>query len=551
LVVVETDGTIEQADSIKVAYDGAPATDLDIFNNTLDEAAAHPSIQARQHGVAGLSATCRKCPVVTSCGGGLYAHRYRSGTGFDNPSVYCADLEKIITHIRAQVRPAAPTTARRQPTHTLPGDEFDALASGFGDSKAMTHLIEAERSVSRMLLRLLRERTDGPGHESFQAGWRLIVALDKDTGSRSAVNDVLGHPYIRPWAEECLRAAHHDGASLPQAGERPGLGHLASIAAAAAIRAGARAEVAVPISAGYAYLPTLGRLRVGSGETATVASDALGFEVQANSGKWRIDLDSPDVVSAWEPVRVLRAGRLSVRLEDTDPYRGCHQWPIAPRLSEVSVAAWQEQLAIAWDLIERDYPGYAPGIAAGLSTITPLANGEPGREISAAARPAFGAVGAALPGSGEVLALLLIHEFQHVKLGAMLDLYDLYKPTPGQWFHVLWRDDPRPIEPVLQGTYAHISVTDYWRVRRHQVDGTAGTEATEQFARWRMATSEAIETLTSSRALTPLGDRFVARMRTTIEPWLDEPIPVDAPTTTHQWATAGTRNSSHGAGASH
>lgn len=552
LVVVETDGTIEQADSIKVAYDGAPATDLDIFSHTLDEAAAHPAIQAQQRGVAGLSAACRKCPVVISCGGGLYAHRHRSGTGFNNPSVYCADLEKIITHIRAQVRPAATPTAPRQPTHALPGDEFDALASGFGGSAAITHLIDAERSVSRTLLRLVWERADGHGRESFQAAWRLIVALDKDTASRSAVNEVLGHPYVRSWAEECLRAvANHDSPSLPQAGKTPGMGHLGSIAAAAAIRVGARAEVTVPISEGYAHLPTLGRLRVGSVPTATVTSDAFGFEVQATSGKWRVDRGDPDVVSAWEPVRELRVGQLAVRLEDTDPYRDCHQWPVASRLSEASVAAWQEQFAIAWDLIERDHPAYAPGIAAGLSTITPLANGELGREISATARPAFGAVGAALPSSGEVLALLLIHEFQHVKLGAVLDLYDLCEPIPGQRFRVLWRDDPRPIEAVLQGTYAHIGVTDYWRVRRHQVDGAAGTEVAEQFARWRLATSEAIETLASSNALSPLGDRFVARMRTTIEPWLDEPIPADAPAATQRWATAGTRNSSHGAESSH
>jgi uncharacterized protein len=551
LVVVETDGTIEQADSIKVAYDGAPATDLDIFSHTLDEAAAHPAIQARQRGVAGLSATCRECPVVKNCGGGLYAHRYRSGTGFDNPSVYCADLEKIITHIRAQVRPAGAPTARRQPTHALPGDEFDALASGFGDSTAITHLIEAERSVSGTLLRLLRQRADGSGYECFHAGWRQLVDLDKDAASRSAVNEVLRHPYVRAWAEECLRAlADHDSASQPQTGESPGMGHLASIAAAAAIRAEVRAEVAVPVTKGYACLPTLGRMRVGPGATAMVTSDAFGFEVQATSGKLRVDRGDPDAVSAWEPVRELRVGKLSVRLEDTDPYRDCHQWPVAPRLSEASVAAWQEQFAIAWGLIERDHPGYAPGIAAGLSTITPLANDELGREISAAARPAFGAVGAALPASGEVLALLLIHEFQHVKLGAVLDLYDLCEPIAGQRFHVRWRDDPRPIEPVLQGTYAHIGVTDYWRVRRHQAERVDDTEVAEQFARWRMATSEAIETLASSGALTPLGDRFVARMRTTIKPWLDEPIPVDGPAPTQRWATASAGNGSPGVEAS-
>jgi uncharacterized protein len=546
LVVVETDGTIEQADSIKVAYDGAPATNLDIFRHTLDQAAAHPAIKARQQGIAGLNETCRRCPVVRSCGGGLYAHRYRSGADFDNPSVYCGDLEKIITHIRAHERPSAPATAPQQQAHSLPDEEFDALAAGYGDYTAITRLVEAERSMPRTLLRLLRERADGPGNEFFWAGWRLFAALEKDASNRPALNEVLGHPYVRPWAEQCLRlGAHADGRSVPQAAVHAEMSHLASIAASAAIRAGARAEIDVSTIAGHVQLPTLGRLRVGSAEKATVSTDAAGFEVRATSGKWRVDLDAAKAVPEWDPVRELWAGQIWVRLEDTDSYRSCHQWPVAPRLSEPSVVAWQEQFAVAWNLIERDYPGYAPGIAAGLSTITPLTNGESGRAISAAARPAFGAVGAALPASGEVLALLLIHEFQHVKLGAVLDLYDLYEPIPGQRFPVLWRNDLRPIEPVIQGTYAHMGVTDYWRVRRHQVDGAAGTEAAEQFARWRMATSDAIETLASSGALTDRGDRFVARMRTTIEPWLEEPIPVDAAAAAQRWAATRARNSRH------
>lgn len=522
LVVVETDGTIEQADSIKVAYDGAPATELDVFSHTFDAAAAHPAIKARQRGVAGLSATCRACPVVSSCGGGLYAHRYRSGTDFDNPSVYCADLEKVITHIRPRVLPGASTSARQQPAHALPDDEFDALAAGYGDHSAVMRLVEAERSESRTLLRLLRDRGEGPGSEFFRAGRRLIVALDKDAGSRPAVNEVLGHPYVRPWAEHCLRAgARPSGGALPHAAD---LGYLASIAASAAIKAEASAEIEVPVGEGYAHLPMLGRLRVGTAAAATVASGTDGFEVWTASQTWRIDLDRPNTVPAWEPVRELHAGQLSVRLEDTDPYRDCYQWPVASRLTEAQVAAWQEQFEIAWGLIERDYPGYAAGIETGLSAIVPLANEVSGREISSSARPAFGAVGAALPASGEVLALLLIHEFQHVKMGALLDLFDIYEAIPGQRFSVRWRDDRRPIEPVIQGTYAHLGVTDYWRIRQHQVAGEAGDEATRQFARWRAATGEAIETLADSGALTDVGSRLVARMRATVEPWLEEPV---------------------------
>jgi uncharacterized protein len=537
LVVVETDGTIEQADSIKVAYDGAPATGLNVFSHDLNAAAAHPAIKARQQGIAGLSATCRQCPVVSSCGGGLYAHRYRSGNGFENPSVYCADLEKIITHVRGRLRPSAATSARRPMAHVLPGGEFDTFAAGYGDRAAMTHLIKAEQSALRALLRLLRERADGPGNELFLTGWRLIAELDND--GAPAVNEVLAHPYVRVWAEKCLRAetlSASDGAARPLLAGAAEMSHLASIAAAVAIRAGALTELEVPVMAGHLNLPTLGRLRVGAARIATVAADATGFEVRAPSGKWRVDVGDLDSVPEWEPVRDLRAGGVSVRLEDTDPYRDCHQWSAAPRLSAADVVAWQEQFTVAWDLIERDYPNYAPGLAAGLSTIMPLANDVPGREISAAARPAFGSVAAALPADGGMLALLLIHEFQHVKLGGVLDLFDLYEVASGQLFHAPWRDDLRPIGPFLQGTYAHLGVADYWRVRRHQLDGEAATVATEQFARWRLLTAEAIETLAGADVLTALGARFVDGMRATIEPWLAEPVPAAAVAAARRWA---------------
>ncbi len=62
LAVIETDGEIEQADSIKVAFDGAPATGLNIATHALDDAAAHPGIQARQRGLAGLSEDCLALP---------------------------------------------------------------------------------------------------------------------------------------------------------------------------------------------------------------------------------------------------------------------------------------------------------------------------------------------------------------------------------------------------------------------------------------------------------------------------------------------------------
>jgi uncharacterized protein len=99
-IVIETDGSVEQTDALKVAFSGAAATGYNVFDHALDDVLAHPAVLGSALGVAGLSATCRSCPILTACGGGLYPHRYRPGTGFANPSVYCADLTRLITHIQ-------------------------------------------------------------------------------------------------------------------------------------------------------------------------------------------------------------------------------------------------------------------------------------------------------------------------------------------------------------------------------------------------------------------------------------------------------------------
>jgi uncharacterized protein len=104
LVVIETDGTIEQGDSLKAAYHGAPRTGLHVATDPFNAALLLPGIVARQLGEQALSDKCRACDIRRVCGGGLYAHRYRSGTGFANPSVYCPDLMRLIGHIKDKMQ---------------------------------------------------------------------------------------------------------------------------------------------------------------------------------------------------------------------------------------------------------------------------------------------------------------------------------------------------------------------------------------------------------------------------------------------------------------
>jgi uncharacterized protein len=50
-----------------------------------------------------LCATCRRCPEAAICGGGHLPHRYARKNGFDNPSVWCADILALMRHMRSRL----------------------------------------------------------------------------------------------------------------------------------------------------------------------------------------------------------------------------------------------------------------------------------------------------------------------------------------------------------------------------------------------------------------------------------------------------------------
>jgi uncharacterized protein len=100
-LVIETDGSLEETDALKVAYPGAPATGLSVFDHKLEDVVGRLRSATA---LADLSPTCQACPVVEACGGGLYPHRYDPASGFANPSVYCADLQRLIYHVAGRLR---------------------------------------------------------------------------------------------------------------------------------------------------------------------------------------------------------------------------------------------------------------------------------------------------------------------------------------------------------------------------------------------------------------------------------------------------------------
>lgn len=102
-LVVESDGTFEGSDALKTTAADGGATGMSVFTDSLDDVIEHPLITTARNGRAGLGALCRRCPVVAICGGGLFAHRYASDGTFAHPSVYSADLRRLIGHVRGRL----------------------------------------------------------------------------------------------------------------------------------------------------------------------------------------------------------------------------------------------------------------------------------------------------------------------------------------------------------------------------------------------------------------------------------------------------------------
>ncbi|MEV4493705.1 FxsB family cyclophane-forming radical SAM/SPASM peptide maturase [Micromonospora coxensis] len=493
LVVIETDGSFEQVDSLKSAYDGAAATGLDVFRHGVDDAAAHPMIAIRQSGLAGLCATCRDCPVVRQCGGGLFAHRYRAGTGFDNPSVYCADLKELIS---AMAGTPAYVPAPRQGTDSLGRDVLDDLAAGPGGAESARQLASVHLAMVRALLVALSPHAaDDP---VAAAGWQLLV--DLDVAAPDAVQPVLEHPFVRRWAQRCRDTGTGD------------MSYLACVAAAAAIRAGVDADLDVPLTGGVLHLPTLGALTVAAdARTARLAVGDGGVDVRVDGTRHRVRLDA-DAPAHWLPARHVRVGGRDLLIEDTDPYRDCYDLPVAARLGAADAARWIGQLDRALRRVDTEAAGYAPGLRILLRAVVPLRPDGSGTQRSAAAGAAFGAVALTPAPDDAALAVLLVHEVQHLKLNAVLDVCDLFDPDDERRLTVPWRTDPRPVEGALHGTYAHLAVADVWRRR-------SGPAAAAEFRRYRDWTDGAVDALLALGALTTAGHRFVRRMRDTLDSW--------------------------------
>ncbi|MFD8979336.1 radical SAM/SPASM protein FxsBH, inactivated beta-hydroxylase extension form [Streptomyces sp. NPDC059564] len=480
LVVVETDGTLEQVDSLKSAFEGAAATGFNVFDHAFDLVAAHPGVRARQLGLAGVSGTCRRCPVVRSCGGGLYTHRYAedadTGGSFDHPSVYCSDLRELVDGVEGR-------TAARE------------TAPELADAGA---LARSQEELTRVLL--ARLHADLGRDADWARAWELLAAVEgAGEAGADALDAVLDHPFTRTWVLEALEAVREGRADGPGAARR-----LAALSAAAVLRGGLDLPAEVAYRDGEVYLPTLGLLRLGEPGTdgrAALHHTGEGYAVRDGRTEHRFGPAAGD--ARWLPVRSWSPGPGAgpVALEDLDPYRNCFARPPRLRLGAGEADAWRSRLDAAWALLHRTVPAFARAAAAGLSTLTPLAGGPRAQGWGEAGRHGPGALGVPYAAGVRETALALLTGRRRARLRALTEVADLYA-LDGAWQHPSpWRTRPVPVSRLLADVHERVAVEAYRRATTtHEPDGADRIH-------------RALDRLSGAAELTVTGKRLVEELR--------------------------------------
>ncbi|GAA3961242.1 aKG-HExxH-type peptide beta-hydroxylase [Actinoplanes auranticolor] len=390
--------------------------------------------------------------------------------------------------------------------YVLTREQLRDLARGHGDPQAMALLVDSQLSRRRLYLLAIAESSAGrPGLRDALA---LVARIDRD--DPAAGRRLLRHPFLDAWFAEAARDAS-------PAGDTAG-GYLGALAVATAVSAGLPCHLVVDTGPDL-VLPGLGTATAVGPGRCEVRFDGAVLSI---GGSLRLRPGSTGSAPGWRPaLRVVVPGH-TIEIIDTDPLRDRFPQPPLPPLSPAEGAAYGRVIADAWHLLEYEQPRHAEAMRLALHAVVPLRTPADGRQVSASVRGTFGAVGLSPPPAASTAAELLVHEFQHDKMSAVLDLVDLCADGGPARFHAPWRPDPRPAAALVQGCYAFAGVAGFWEEHRRHLRGEARRRAEYLFASWREHVGYALAQLRRSGELTAEGAWFFAELGEVVDSWRDE-----------------------------
>lgn len=417
--------------------------------------------------------------------------------------------------------------------HRISESHLDLLCHGYCSAELTRELWHTE--FSRRLLafnsvvNLVTAQPELLGPLPPPAG-SLALLMEIDESRREVVRELLLHPQVGNWTAYLLRRSL--GLVHTPAPFWVDAGMLHAMAFVAAVRCGRDWSTALPVRNGAAMLPGLGMavfpeaapwdvVRADHRDQEMTLS-CRGNTVRLSAGGCHLSGDAD-----WWNLRKLRVGTdpvLTMTLDDIDPYRDLCD-PVEPqRLSAAGYRRWTALLAGAWDIIRTHHRPSANAMAVGLVSLVPLTDGSDTETRSASTGEAFGSFLVSEPDDPLALAVAMIHEFAHSRLGGLLHLLPATSGGEQEIFYAPWRDDPRPLPGLIQGIYAFVNIAAFWRTQA-RTDPSPSTSFEYFYS--RLQVEQALHAVDGHRALTEIGERLVSGLADRVARWEAGP-PADA-----------------------
>lgn len=393
-----------------------------------------------------------------------------------------------------------------------------AALAGTRPAPRELRLLEAGLHSRRLvLLKSLLVRAERHGvppavRSDLHEHWQLLARAE--TADPVAARAALDHPSVGNWLLH--------GLSIPL-GEPDSfagfLGGLGALAASVALRTGTGFRLTLPAPGGRLVLPGLGVYRSGASSVRAVAGPRSLRLAPGRRGNGALVTPPYERATAagWHGLLPLYPG--GALLDALDPHRAGvrPREPETPSLTARNARRWAARWHGAMVLLEAADPERRAEVARLVRALVPLtrpADRSEGSTASGTLRSAPLAVLTELPSSARELATVLVHEVQHTKLALLCDLTPLHRADATPAHRVPWRADLRPLDAVLQGTYAHLALADLWHRLAARPGATAAARASARAAceDYTAQVAEGLGTLRSSDELTGAGVRFTEGM---------------------------------------
>ncbi|MET9672258.1 HEXXH motif-containing putative peptide modification protein [Streptomyces sp. NPDC006482] len=408
------------------------------------------------------------------------------------------------------VRPPSPSPL------VSPQDLWRPLAAGVPGPAVLAALRTARRNRNLLLLRVAHRRYRSDPR------WAAAVALLAEVrrARPEVFADVLGGPEAGAWLGRHARPRTPEGGAVHDADGEPAAG-LARFAAAAALRAGIRFRVGVPVADGTALvLPGLGAVLFPEPgpPTATVLRDRSGAAVVRDGGERPVAIHGVGGGGGWFPLPRIRLGeRATVRLDSLDPLRLGGPPALPPRLlSPAEHTGWARRLDASWRVLTDRHPERAETVAEVMRVLVPLTGEDGTGWRSASFGDAAGLVVLSPVDDPVELAADLVHETQHSLLYAAMDLVELLDSPPGARADAPWSDRPRPPAALLHGGSAFLVTAGFWRTELR----LGNPAARRPYEHWRRTAAAAVAVLTAHDDWTTEdGRRLLGALRAVLASW--------------------------------